>query len=128
MIYFEPEGRKNNNRFIGLVNRYNMLSKQKISLETCNDIRQIYDELVLEEVSLSDKNNIPDGRIFRKSGVNVHSVTDKIIHKGVTPENEIQDYLNKSLKFLNDGNINIYFRIAIFHYYLVIFTHFMKVM
>lgn len=115
-ILIEPEGRKNNNRFIGLVNRYNMLGKQKISLETCNDIRQIYDELVLEEVSLSDKNNIPDGRIFRKSGVNVHSVTDKIIHKGVTPENEIQDYLNKSLKFLNDGNINIYFRIAIFHY------------
>ena len=53
-------------RFYGLVQKYNMLiTKEEIPLKTGEDVRKIYDELVLAEVTEEDPENAPDGRLFR---------------------------------------------------------------
>jgi Fic family protein len=105
-----------NKRFKGLIQKYKMLGKDKINLNTCEDIRAIYDELVLNEVKEADKDNVPDGDTFRAGTVSVYSLTDKEIHRGVFPESKIKEYMDKSLQMLKDDKINIMFRIAIFHY------------
>lgn len=106
---------KNNRRFEDIVNRYLFLDKGN-SLKSCDDIRKIYNDLLYDEIEAEDKSNLPDGELFRRSQVNFHSATDKIIHKGVYPESEIIKYMTKSLEFLNRDDVNILFRIAIFHY------------
>lgn len=109
--------------FLGLVNKYHkLLSQEKVSLKTCQDIRNIYDEIVLDEVVSEDKHNAPDGRIFRKDMTEVYSSTGKSIHKGKYPESEIITYMEKALKFLNDDDIQPLYRICLFHY-MIEFIH-----
>ena len=108
---------------MGLVNKYHkLLSKEKVSLKTCQDIRNIYDEIVLDEVVSEDKHNAPDGQIFRKDMTEVYSSTGKSIHKGKYPESEIITYMEKALKFLNDDDIQPLYRICLFHY-MIEFIH-----
>lgn len=105
------------NRFVGLVSKYVKLSEQKeLKIETCKDIRQIYDDIFYEEIKTSDTENLPDGEIFRKSGVNVYSATQKVIHNGLFPESKIIEIMQQSLNILNDESIDIFIRIAVFHY------------
>ncbi len=109
------KGKKN--AFLGLVNKYlKLLSHEKVSLQTCQDIRDIYDEIVLEEVISEDKHNAPDGQIFRKDMTEVITPTGKSVHKGKYPESEIITYMEKSLKFLHDEDILPLYRICLFHY------------
>ncbi len=103
-------------RFFGLVNKYNLLSSDRISLKTCEDIRQIYDELVLNEIAQDNTNNVPDGKIFRKDIAEVTTSTGKIIHSGCFPEEKIIENMNCALRILNDTSIPIIVRISIFHY------------
>ena len=114
-ILSERHGRSGN-RFYDISRRYNMLSDKHCQLKTCKDIRNIYNELLYEEIRQEDPENLPDGILFRKKQVNVHSETDKIIHRGILPEEKIIEYMQKALDFLNDDSISIYFRIAVFHY------------
>ena len=104
-------------RFIGLVNKYNKLTKsESVSLASCEDIRNIYNELVLEEVIAEDPQNAPDGKIFRKDQTTIRSATEKVIHAGLTPERKIIEAMEKALAFLHDDSIPWLFRICIFHY------------
>ena len=106
-------------RFLSLVNKYFKLIKAKpISLQNSQDIRNIYDEILLDEVIIEDSSNKPDGQIFRKDSVSVYSETDKIIHSGLSPENKIIEAMEQALKFLNDDSVEDLFRICIFHYLL----------
>ena len=106
-------------RFLGMVNKYNkLLRNEKVSLSSCNDVRALYDELVLAEVVAENKNNLPDGRIFRKDQATVCSVTDRVIHSGLTPESAIIASLEKALAFLHDDTIDSMYRICLFHYLL----------
>ena len=114
-ILSERHGRSGN-RFYNISGRYNMLADMHCRLKTCQDIRDIYNELLYSEIEQEDTENLPDGVIFRKNEVNVHSKTDKIIHRGVLPEEKIIEYMQKSLDFLNDDSISIFFRISVFHY------------
>lgn len=114
-ILSECNGRSGN-RFYDISGRYNMLTDKHCQLKTCQDIRDIYNELLYAEIEKEDPNNLPDGQIFRKSHVNVHSGTDKIIHSGVFPEEKIIDCMKTALGFLNDDSISIYFRLSVFHY------------
>lgn len=105
------------NRFKGLVQKYSMLlSNAKIELKTCQDIRKIYDDLVLEEIKESDITKLPDGVIFRKDSVSVESETGKELHRGVYPEAKIIEDMEKALRFLNDENIDMLLRLSAFHY------------
>lgn len=106
-------------RMFGLVNKYLKLSAaEEIPLKTCRDIRDLYDEIVLDEVVYEDASNMPDGRIFRKESVSVHSETDKVIHQGLMPESRIIEAMEQSLEFLNDDSVEDLFRICLFHYLL----------
>ncbi|MDR0904384.1 MAG: Fic family protein [Ruminococcus sp.] len=110
-------GTSKNNRIQGLVNRYLMLlSKNELPLESSKDIRAIYDELVAEEVKAVNKNHEPDGEIFRKSKVDVSKAGGRIIHNGVNPESEIITAMDTALSFLNNAELNMFIKIAVFHY------------
>ena len=105
------------NRFVGLVAKYAALENDNtMSFKTCQDIRKVYDDIFYEEIKATDPENLPDGELFRRSGVEVQSATQKIIHKGISPESKIIDTMNQSLKVLNDDSIDIFIRIAVFHY------------
>ncbi len=111
----DRKGKKN--RFLGMVNRYyKFMSNEKVSIETCQDIRNIYDEIVLEEVIQEDKNNAPDGIIFRKDQATVRSETDRELHAGITPEKSIIEHMEKALRFLHDENVEPLYRYCLFHY------------
>ena len=106
-------------RFYGMVSKYNkLMSREPIPLETCGDIRLIYDELVLAEVVAEDRNNAPDGSIFRRDQATVRSATDRVIHAGMTPESRIIEAMEKALAFLNDEHVEKLYRICLFHYML----------
>lgn len=108
---------KNEGRFKGLLNKYMKFQENEtIKLETCDDIRKLYDDIVLEEVKDSDNENMPDGVIFRKGQVSVYSDTGKEIHHGVYPEDKIINSMSNALMILNDDNINNLVSAAIFHY------------
>lgn len=104
-------------RFRGLVQKYLMLQKKAfLPLGNAKDIREIYDELVLAEVIEENPRNAPDGAIFRKSSVSVQSPSQKEIHRGLYPESNIIEAVEKSLAFLNREDIELLIRIAAFHY------------
>ena len=105
------------NRFSGLVQKYHMLQTyDQLPLNTPQDIRAIYNELVLSEVREDAPENIPDGELFRKGEVSVYSKTQKEIHRGLYPESRILSSMENALSFLNNEEIQVMFRIAIFHY------------
>lgn len=106
-------------RFFGLVAEYQKLQKRaKIPLDTCQDIRNLYDDIVLQEVVEENPNNAPDGKIFRKDSASIHTKTDKEIHRGVYPESAICEEMDKALAFLKNDEIELLYRVSAFHYML----------
>lgn len=104
-------------RLDGLVNKYEKLNSDEVlSIRNCQDVRDIYADLVWEEISANNPDDLPDGGYFRKNGVDVISQFDKVIHKGIMPEEEINRKMLQALDILNDEKINILIRIAVFHY------------
>ena len=111
------EKSKEKKRLYGLVQKYKLLlSDINFSLDTCEDIRTLYYEFVLAEVERENVKNIPDGKIFRKDMVEIISPSQKVIHKGVFPEEKIIDLLTKALNVLKVIDINPLVKIALFHY------------
>jgi len=103
-------------RFYGMVNKYyKLINEQFLSIDCCSDIRNLYDEILLQDIIDEDVSDIPDGILFRKNAVEIDSGI-KIIHKGVLGEKNIIEMLDKSLKILNNENLTLLIRIAVFHY------------
>lgn len=119
-ILSDLEGQDKRARFYGLVRKYVKLQEgtDTTSMKTCEEIRQIYDELVLAEVVGDDPKNRPDGAVFRKEAVFVQSPTQKNIHQGLYPEEKIISAMKKALTYLNDEIVDILYRTAVFHYLL----------
>ena len=103
-------------RFSSLINKYKKLEESHIKIDTCNDIRKLYDEILLVEISKEDSKDKPDGNIFRKGPVFVTGRNGQIIHEGITPEEKIIDTVTKLLDFVNNHNSNPLIKIAVFHY------------
>lgn len=104
-------------RLWGIVNKYNkIINDENIKLKTCEDIRNLYDDFILDEIKRNNTSDIPDGNIFKKNSVDIVSGTQKTIHRGVYPESKIIDYMTKALQFLHDDSVSIFIRIAVFHY------------
>lgn len=101
-------------RFKGLVDKYfKLISNEIIPLNNCKDIRTIYDTLVLPEI---EKENLPDGILFRKEPVQVVSATQKEKHRGIMPESKIIESLDLCLDFLKNDDIDSLIKISAFHY------------
>ena len=103
-----------NARFKGLVDKYfKLISNEIIPLNNCEDIWTIYDALVLPEI---EKENLPDGILFRKEPVQVVSATQKEKHRGIMPESKIIESLDLCLDFLKNDDIDSLIKISAFHY------------
>lgn len=101
-------------RFKGLVDKYfKLISNEIIPLNNCEDIWTIYDALVLPEI---EKENLPDGILFRKEPVQVVSATQKEKHRGIMPESKIIESLDLCLDFLKNDDIDSLIKISAFHY------------
>lgn len=101
-------------RFKGLVDKYfKLISNEIIPLNNCEDIRTIYDALVLPEI---EKENLPDGILFRKEPVQVVSATQKEKHREIMPESKIIESLDLCLNFLKNDDIDNLIKISAFHY------------
>lgn len=110
-------------RFYGLVRKYLMLQeKEERKIKTCQDIRNIYNDLVLKEVVEENSKDAPDGVIFRKESVSVSNSAQKEIHRGLYPESKIIEAMDKALAFLNGDSCDPLVRISAFHY-LVGYIH-----
>ncbi|NCE99111.1 Fic family protein [Emergencia sp. 1XD21-10] len=104
-------------RFAGLVEKYMFLENgsapYEIALETSQDVRNLYDEIVLAEI---EKPNWPDGEIFRKDLAEVISGTQQVKHKGVYPEQKIIEYIDQTLALFKRQDILNLHKVAILHY------------
>ena len=104
-------------RLWGIVNKYiKIINKENIPLKNCQDIRNLYDDFILDEIIQEDKNDKPDGLLFRKGTVSIGADFQKPTHEGVYPESKIIEYMDKALSILNNKNLSILIRISIFHY------------
>lgn len=106
------------NRLYGIVQKYSLLmTTASIPLNSCRDIRKLYDEFLLSEIKADNPENLPDGDIFRKSSVFVKNrSTGKIIHTGVYPETKITEAMTSLLSTLNNSTHNPLVDIAVAHY------------
>lgn len=104
-------------RFDGMVRKYLLLiHEESIALNTCEDIRNLYNDFVLDEVMKDNADDQPDGTLFRKDPVAVLGKGGRTIHTGLFPETAIISAMEKALAALNDSAIDILIRIAAFHY------------
>ena len=115
----QSEAKNKRVRFVGMVNKYLKLWRsERAPLQTCEDIRALYDELVLEEVLAENPRHRPDGKVFRKDQTELTSPTGKVLHTGVMPESRIIDMTTEALRFLNDDSMEALYRVCAFHYML----------
>lgn len=104
-------------RFKGLVKKYLMLNDSHDKpITSAKEIREIYDELVLEEVLENNPEAKPDGKLFRKDSVSVYDSAGREVHTGTQGEARIVDALEKLLLFLNRIDVNPLVRVAVFHF------------
>lgn len=104
-------------RFFGIVQKYALLqTRPDIALRTCADVRDVYDDLVLAEVRISDLHNVPDGTYFRTKMVHVINEAGIPIHDGIEPEARIIEEMDQALDVLNDESREPLLRIALFHF------------
>lgn len=109
--------KKSDRRFYGLVMKYAMLSQRtSLKLDTCQDVRDIYNDLVLREVIEENPNDAPDGQIFRKNSVSVTNAAQQEIHQGLLPESAIQTAVQSVLDFIKDDSVDLLIRTAAAHY------------
>lgn len=104
-------------RFLGIVQKYALLqTRPSIPLDTCQDIRDLYDDLVLEEVQSADPANIPDGRYFRSKITHVVNQAGMVVHDGIEPEEAIVQEMERALNLLNNASVEPLVRISAFHF------------
>lgn len=108
---------KENRRIYGITQKYKLLmTDEKIKLHTCEDIRMLYDELLLPEIEIDDTENIPDGVLFRKNRVAVQNDRHEEIHIGLMPETSIITTMTQALELINSNTCEPLIAISVFHY------------
>lgn len=105
-------------RFNGLIKKYALLMETndlEIPLNSCEEFRMLYDDIVLDEVK---EDNLPDGEIFRKSNVVILSPTQKQKHQGIFPETKVQYNMTQALNLLKRNELPNIVKIAALHYFI----------
>lgn len=111
------DGNSSSLHFSSIIRKYELISSGHYPIfRSPEDVRTFYDEFAHDDVIADNPKNKLDGRLFRAEAVDVRSASGKIIHRGITPEQNIIDALSKALDFLNDDTFPVLIRIAAFHY------------
>ena len=114
------EGGSTSGRFSGILRKYHKLSNgEEIILDRPEDIRSIYEDIAYTDILKDKPEYALDGKIFRAEDVDVLSASGKILHRGVSPEEKLIDYLRMGLEFMKDEQVPYLVRVAIFHYVFV---------
>jgi Fic family protein len=87
---------------------------------TVEDIRSIYDRVMSGEPL--DKNHRPDGKIFRRDGVEIYAPNGKVIHNGVEPEQRIIEMIESMIAIANSDEIPETYS-AIMGHFIFEYTH-----
>lgn len=104
-------------RFASVVNKYHsLLTDDDIEFKTCKDVRKFYDDFAHKEIINENPKNALDGKIFRKDSVDIESASGKTLHRGITPEEKILEYMDYALNILHNKNLPFLIRISLFHY------------
>ena len=78
----QSEKKDKKHLFLGIVDRYSMLiQRQAYSPKTPQDIRDLYDEILLQEILHDDKRNAPDGKVFRKGECSIYGDNGEEVHR-----------------------------------------------
>lgn len=102
-------------RLSSMIQSYLKLQDDTLNLpHQPEDIRKIYDDITEGEIS---DDNLPDGDLFRKDGVDIYNEASKTIHEGISGEREIYHHLEALLALLNQSQLPLLIRFAIGHYY-----------
>ena len=101
-------------QFIEFANLYLGLASGDVALpETPADIRALYDAVVAGTLKAGDA---PDGQLFRKFGVDIKAPTDRVVHRGVEPEDAIVSYLDKMIDLVSSEDMPEVYSALLSHY------------
>lgn len=101
-----------NKKIISISNSYKTLFEHHvININSNQDIRKLYDITLKDSIN---KEDLPDGKYYRTNPVYITNGI-KIIHNGVTGENNINKYMDEFIKIYN-SNIDIYTKMIICHF------------
>ncbi|WP_273188153.1 Fic family protein [Dialister succinatiphilus] len=107
-------------RLQSVVHQYlELLGEEEIKFDTCQDIRNFYDDFTHQEITRENPQNRLDGSLFRKEPVQIEAATGKIIHQGLYPESRIIEALDQALRILHSEEYPLLIRLALFHYFFV---------
>lgn len=107
-------------RLQSVVHQYlELLGEEEIKFDTCQDIRNFYDDFTHQEIARENPQNRLDGSLFRKEPVQIEAATGKTIHQGLYPESRIIEALDQALRILHSEEYPLLIRLALFHYFFV---------
>lgn len=107
-------------RLQSVVHQYlELLGEEEIKFDTCQDIRNFYDDFTHQEITQENPQNRLDGSLFRKEPVQIEAATGKTIHQGLYPESRIIEALDQALRILHSEEYPLLTRLALFHYFFV---------
>lgn len=107
-------------RLQSVVHQYlELLGEEEIKFDTCQDIRNFYDDFTHQEITRENPQNRLDGSLFRKEPVQIQVATGKTIHQGLYPESRIIEALDQALRILHSEEYPLLIRLALFHYFFV---------
>ena len=103
-----------NKKITSIVNIYNSIDSFNINdLYSLNKLRKLYDTLMLD--AYENKNDIPDGKYFRKETVYITNGIQPI-YQGFNPETKIIKGMEDVINVLKNKDIDIYLKILITHF------------
>ncbi len=107
-------------RLQSVVHQYlELLGEEEIKFDTCQDIRNFYDDFTHQEITRENPQNRLDRSLFRKEPVQIQAATGKTIHQGLYPESRIIEALDQALRILHSEEYPLLIRLALFHYFFV---------
>lgn len=111
----ETKNKSSKKRFEGIVNMYLNLNEMKFEyIKTKEDLKSIYVSLFDGE---SDIDEWPDGEFFRAGQVELKS-NEKVVHRGVTSESEVNSAVTDLINFMNRKDLPFIEKCITAHYYL----------
>lgn len=107
-------------RLQSVVHQYlELLGEEEIKFDTCQDIRNFYDDFTHQEITRENPQNRLYGNLFRKEPVQIQAAAGKTIHQGLYPESRIIEALDQALRILHSEEYPLLIRLALFHYFFV---------